>query len=68
MNEPTVWEHVRVMQLEPNDVIVLNLPFEPTAAEADRLGATMRQLFPGHAVTILTGGSELTIARQEAIA
>lgn len=77
MNEPTVvppavpeearpWSRIEVMRLDPGDIVVLRLPYEPKFAEYEQLSAHLRALFPSHKSVILTGGIELRIMREEA--
>jgi len=62
MTEPEL-EHVKVMRLEPGDVIVARVAPGTTWEDAQRLKDTLQVKFPGHEAMV-TAGAELDVLRR----
>jgi hypothetical protein len=58
------FEHVQVLRLEPDDVIVLQMDRYPSAAEAESIRAQAETIWPGRRVVVLDKGTTLKIARE----
>lgn len=61
---PTVIEEVRVMRLQPGDIVVARVGegYNPAGVEAARYRLT--QIFPGHQVLVVSG-AELSVVRPD---
>lgn len=49
------------MQLEPDDVLVLNCPFDLSPADAEQRLKDLERLFPRHKAVILYDGVKLGV-------
>lgn len=64
MSEPIDLEHVRVLRIQPDDTVVLQLDRTVSAAEAHHVTARLKEFFPDNQCLVI-GGGELTVARPE---
>lgn len=62
MTKPPELEGVRILRLEPGDVLVLRAERRVSVAEANQLRERMESVFPGHKSLVLDGVT-LEVAR-----
>jgi hypothetical protein len=62
---PAELEHLRVLRLEPGDVLVLTCPDPLTFERAETLRARVKQEFPGHKVIVIDSGGSLGVVRSD---
>lgn len=60
----TVLEHVRVLRVQPGDVITLTTDAPVDHQAADRIRQRLSQAFPNNECIVISGG-ELSVARPE---
>lgn len=59
-----VLEHLKVLRLEPDDVLVFTHPTPMSAACADHIKKRLSEVFPGHRAVVLDQGSGLGVIRR----
>lgn len=59
---PAELEEVRILRLEPGDVLVLEAKQRVSQAEAEKLRERIESVFPGHKALIIDGAT-LVVAR-----
>lgn len=57
------FESVRILRLEPGDEIVLTLKDKATHADADQLRKMAEERWPGHRVSVVSAGIDMTMVR-----
>jgi hypothetical protein len=62
---PVQLPEVRILRLEPGDVLVVNVPGRLTDDECQELGRRVKESFPDHRIAVLDGGATLDILRTE---
>jgi hypothetical protein len=60
------FESVRIMRLQIDDVIVIEVDYPVTAKDIDAFKARIEATFPGHKAIVLDNGARLSIARPDA--
>jgi hypothetical protein len=56
-------EEVRVLRLQPGDVVVCTLRRNASHAEFEEIHARLKERFPDNAVTIVSQDAELSVVR-----
>lgn len=59
------FESVRVMRLQPGDVVVIEVNYPVSAKDIDQFKARLERTFPGHKAIVLDNGARLTITRPD---
>lgn len=59
------FESVRVMRLQPDDVIVVEVDYPVSLADQDLFKARLNRVFPGHKAIVLDNGARLSVARPD---
>lgn len=54
---------VRLLKMEPGDVLVIECPYIVSQEAAGRMAALVKQSFPENKVFVLDGGATLKVAR-----
>ncbi len=62
---PAQFPEVRILRLEPGDVLLITVPGRLSDAEFTALSSRMKAQFPDHPMGVLEGGATLDIVRQE---
>ena len=65
-NTPTEFESVRILRLEPGDEIVLTLAERSMVAHVEEIRKMAEERWPGHPVTVLANGIDMTVVRKDA--
>lgn len=60
------FEHVQVLRLEPGDTLVLKVPRELTAEQADDVRQQLEARFPGYPALVMSGDMDLSVVEQQA--
>jgi hypothetical protein len=60
------FESVRIMRLQPDDVIVVEVGYPVSAHDIDQFKARLEHTFPGHRAIVLDNGARLRVARPDA--
>jgi hypothetical protein len=58
------FEHVQVLMMEPDDVIVLQMDRYPSAVEAESIRAQAETVWPGRRVVVLDPSTTLKVVRE----
>jgi hypothetical protein len=58
------FEHVQVLRMEPDDVIVLQMDRYPSAVEAESIRAQAETVWPGRRVVVLDPSTTLKVVRE----
>lgn len=59
------FESVRVMRLQPGDVIVVEVDYPVSLEHQAEFKARLDRVFPGHKAIVLDNGARLTVARPD---
>jgi len=65
MNLEPGFESVRIMRLQPGDVIVVQVRDAGNENDRDRFLARLERVFPEHKAIIVDNGAEISIARPD---
>jgi hypothetical protein len=60
------FESVRVMRLQPGDVIVVEVDYPVSQADQDAFTRRLERTFPGHTGFVIDNGARLSVARPDA--
>jgi hypothetical protein len=61
------FESVRIMRLQPDDVIVVEVDYPVSAHDIDQFKARLEHTFPGHKAIVLDNGARLSVARPDEV-
>jgi hypothetical protein len=61
---PVELPQVRILHLEPGDVLLISAPHMLTDADVAAIGQRVKAKFPGHDVAVLDNGLTLDILRK----
>lgn len=65
MTTPVDFESVKLLRLQPGDVVVLRLSGEPSEQDIADITERLKSTFPGHQAVVLSDDAELQVFRKD---
>lgn len=62
---PVELPHVRILRLQPDDILLLTTPYQLSDQEMHEIGSRMAERFPDHKCVLLENGLQLDILRKD---